>query len=143
VCDKGDGGAVASLRPDVRSAWMAQNPLPPELRYYSLVTLPTPDRVSRIIEKTYRKLGAIDWRNDSQVIYSDQIIPGSTLLGFLNGDHWSIAVPLSRSHPTISRWWVNKNDYPREAMLEAVLRFIEEDLQGGRQLSPAEPRVYK
>ena len=143
VCDKGDGGAVASLRPDVRSAWMAQNPLPPELRYYSLVTLPTPDRVSRIIEKTYRKLGAIDWRNDSQVIYSDQIIPGSTLLGFLNGDHWSIAVPLSRSHPTISRWWVNKNDYPREAMLEAVLRFIEEDLQGGRQMSPAEPRVYK
>ena len=46
-CDKGDGGAVASLRPDVRRAWMAQNPLPPGLRYYSLVTLPTPDRISR------------------------------------------------------------------------------------------------
>ena len=57
-CDKGDGGAVTSLRPDVRKAWMAQNPLPPGLRYYSLVTLPTPDRVSRIIEKSYRKLGA-------------------------------------------------------------------------------------
>jgi dienelactone hydrolase len=41
-CDKGDGGGVASLRPDVRKAWMAQNPLPPGLRYYSLVTLPTP-----------------------------------------------------------------------------------------------------
>ena len=139
VCDKGDGGAVMSLRPDVRSTWMAQNPLPPELRYYSLVTLPTPDRVSRIIEKSYRKLGAIDWRNDSQVIYSDQIIPGSTLLGFLNADHWAIAVPLNRSHPAISRSLVNKNDYPREAMLEAVLRFIEEDLQGGRRIGPAEP----
>ena len=88
-----------SLRPDVRSAWMAQNPLPPELRYYSLVTLPTPDRVSRIIEKSYLKLGAIDWRNDSQVIYSDQIIPGSTLLGFLNADHWAIAVPLEPFSP--------------------------------------------
>ena len=129
-CDEGDGGGVASLRPDVRLSWMAQNPLPPALRYYSLVTLPTPDRVSRIIEKSYRKLGEIDWRNDSQVIYSDQIIPGSTLLGFLNADHWAIAVPLNRSHSVISRSMVDKNDYPREALLEAVLRFIEEDLQG-------------
>jgi len=127
-CDKGDGGAVASLRPDVRKAWMAQNPLPPGLHYYSLVTLPTPDRVSRVIEKSYKTLGAIDWRNDSQVIYSDEIIPGSTLLGFLNCDHWAIAVPLNRSHPVISRSLADKNDYPREALLEAVLRFIEEDL---------------
>jgi len=131
-CDEGDGGGVKSLRPDVRMEWMAQNPLPPGLRYYSLVTLPTPDRVSRVIEKSYRELGEIDWRNDSQVIYSDQIIPGSTLLGFLNCDHWAIAVPVSRSHPVISRSLVDKNDYPREAMLEAVLRFIEEDLNGGQ-----------
>jgi hypothetical protein len=26
---------------------------------------------------------------------------------------------------------VDKNDYPREALLEAVLRFIEEDLSAG------------
>jgi hypothetical protein len=132
-CDKGDGGAVESLRPEVRKSWMAQNPLPPAIRYYSLVALPTPDRVSRIIEKSYRKLGEIDWRNDSQVIYSDQIIPGSTLLGFLNADHWAIAIPLNRSHSVISRSLVDKNDYPREALLEAVLRFIEEDLALSRQ----------
>jgi hypothetical protein len=131
-CDEGDGGGVKSLRPDVRMAWMAQNPLPPGLRYYSLVTLPTPDRISRVIEKSYRELGEIDWRNDSQVIYSDQIIPGSTLLGFLNCDHWAVAVPVSRSHPVISRSLVDKNDYPREAMLEAVLRFIEDDLNDGQ-----------
>jgi hypothetical protein len=107
---------------------MTQNQLPPGLHYYSLVTLPTPDRVSRLVKKSYRKLGEIDWRNDSQVIYYDQIIPGSTLLGFLNADHWAIAVPLNRSHPIISRSMVDQNDYPREAMLEAVLRFIEEDL---------------
>ncbi len=137
-CDEGDGGAVMSLRPDVRTAWMTQNPLPPALRYYSLVTLPTPDRVSRIVQKSYRQLGEIDWRNDSQVIYYDQIIPGSTLLGLLNADHWAIAVPLNRSHSVISRSLVDKNDYPREALLEAVLRFIEEDLD--RQHStPAQP----
>ncbi len=127
-CDAGDGGGVASLRPDVRKAWLAQNPLPPEVRYYSLVTLPTPDRVSRIIEKSYKRLGEIDWRNDSQVVYSDQILHGSTLIGFLNADHWAVAVPVSRSHPTIAKTLVDKNDYPREAMLEALLRFVEEDL---------------
>jgi hypothetical protein len=89
---------------------MAQNPLPPGLRYYSLVTLPTLDRVSRITEKSYKALGAIDWRNDSQVIYTDEIIPGSTLLGFINADHWAIAVPVNRSHRVISRSLVDKNE---------------------------------
>ena len=78
--------------------------------------------------EVYKDSAAIDWRNDSQVIYSDEIIPGSTLLGFLNADHWAIAVPLNRSHPAISRSLVDQNDYPREALLEALLRFIEEDL---------------
>jgi hypothetical protein len=127
-CDKGDGGGVASLRPDTRKAWLASNTLPPGLRYYSLVTLPTPERVSRVIGKSYRQLGEIDWRNDSQVIYSDEIIPGSTLLGFVNADHWAIAVPVSRSHRFVGGTFVDQNDYPREALLEAVLRFIEEDL---------------
>jgi hypothetical protein len=35
---------------------------------------------------------------------------------------------VSRSHPTIAKALVDKNDYPREALLEAVLRFVEEDL---------------
>ena len=128
-CDAGDGGGVASLRPEVRKAWLAQNPLPSNVRYYSLVTLPDPERISRIVRSSYKKLGKIDWRNDSQVIYFDQIVPGSTLLGFLNADHWAVAVPLDRSHKIIGAWLADKNDYPREAMLEALLRFVEEDLE--------------
>jgi hypothetical protein len=127
-CDKGDGRAVESLRPSVRRDWLAKNPLPAGIRYYSVVTLPTPERISRAVESSYRKLGEIDWRNDSQVIYDDQIIPGSTLLGFLNADHWAIAVPVNRSHPAIGRSFTDQNDYPREALLEAALRFVEEDL---------------
>ena len=37
-------------------------------------------------------------------------------------------VPVSRSHTSISRTLVTRNDYPREALTEAILRFIEEDL---------------
>ncbi|MGB5517084.1 MAG: hypothetical protein WBO73_01265, partial [Gammaproteobacteria bacterium] len=67
-------------------------------------------------------------RNDSQVLFYDQIIPGSTLIGFVNADHWALAVPIARTHPTISEMFVDQNDYPREALLEAVMRFVEEEL---------------
>ena len=58
----------------------------------------------------------------------DQIIPGSTLVGYVNADHWAVAVPISESHPFLGKTLVNHNAYPRRAMLEAVLRFVEEDL---------------
>jgi hypothetical protein len=127
-CDKSDEGGVNSLRPGVRKSWLADNPLPTDVRFYSVVALPLPDQISRVLGSSYRKLGKIDWRNDSQVIYSDAIVPGSTLLGFLNADHWAIATPVNRSHPTITSTFVTRNAYPREALLEAILRFVEEDL---------------
>ena len=130
-CDGGDEKGVWSLRTDVRRTWLAEHPLPSEVRYYSLVTLPDRERISRILSHSYKKLAKVDARNDSQVIYSDQIIPGSTLLGFINADHWAIALPIDRSHSFVGSTFVNRNDYPREALLEAILRYIEEDLGRG------------
>ncbi len=127
-CDSGDGGAVASLRPGARRAWLAQNRLPADIPYYSLVTFPQPERVSWILRSSYRKLSLVDGRNDSQVIFYDQVIPGSTLVGYINADHWAIAVPIARAHETIGSMFVTGNAYPREALLEAALRFVEEDL---------------
>jgi len=131
TCTSGDGGGVASLRTGQREAWLAANPLPAGLHYYSLVTLPQPDRISWFLKSSYRKLARIDGRNDSQLIFYDEVIPGSTLLAYLNADHWAIAVPIARSHKTIGKLFVTQNAYPREALLESVLRFIEEDLTGG------------
>ena len=128
TCSSGDGGGVESLRTATRKNWLAQNPLPRELHYYSLITLPQPDRISSILQSSYDKLARIDGRNDSQVIFYDQVVPGSTLLGYVNADHWALALPIARTHSTVSSLFVTKNAYPREALLEAVLRFIEEDL---------------
>jgi hypothetical protein len=128
ACESGDGGAVESLRPAVRRAWLAQNPLPDGVPYYSVVTLPQPERVSAILKGSAGKLAMIDGRNDSQVIFYDQIVPRSTLVGYLNADHWAIVVPIARAHDTIGSLFVTQNAYPREALLEAVLRFVEEDL---------------
>ena len=89
---------------------------------------PRPERISSILRGSADKLARIDGRNDSQMIFYDQVIPGSTLVGYLNADHWAIVVPIARTHDTIGSMFVTQNAYPREALLEAVLRFVEEDL---------------
>ena len=127
-CTTGDGGAVESLRPATRKAWLAKNSLPRDFPYYSLVTYPKPERISTILASSYNKLSRVDARNDSQVLFYDQVIPGSTLLGYVNADHWALSVPIARSHSMLGATLVDQNDYPREALLEALLRFVEEEL---------------
>ena len=128
TCAAGDGGAVDSLKPATRKAWLAQNSLPRALRYFSLVAFPQPQRISSILKSSYNKLARIDARNDSQLIFYDQIVPASVLMGYLNADHWAVALPINRVHTTIASIVVTENAYPREALLEALLRFVEEDL---------------
>jgi len=129
-CDSGDGGGVASLRTSERRTWLAAHPLPGGVRYYSVVTFPQPERISSVLKSSYRKLSRVDARNDSQVIFYDEVIPASTLLGYVNADHWAIALPISRTHAKVGSWFVTQSAYPREALLEAILRFVEEDLGG-------------
>ena len=128
-CTPGDGRAVESLRPGTRLAWLAAHPLPREVPYYSVVTFPEPGRISSVLSASYTKLSRVDARNDSQMLFYDQVIPGSTLVGYLNADYWALAVPVSRSHPWLGSILVSHNDYPREALLEALLRFVEWDLE--------------
>jgi len=129
-CDEGDGGAIESLLPDVRNAWLAANALPKHIRYYSVVAWPEPDRISVGLKPSWRQLAhLVDARNDSQVVFHDQIIPGSTLLAFANADHWAMAVPVARQRELASLTYASDNDYPREVMLEALLRYTEEELE--------------
>jgi hypothetical protein len=72
--------------------------------------------------------------NDSQLIFYDPVIPGSVLLSYLNADHWALAVPFNRSHPFISSSFLDKNAFPREIWLEAIVRYIEEDLNNIQQV---------
>ena len=127
-CEQGDGKAVESLRTGVRREWLARNPLPQDFAYYSVVTFPGPERISSVLHSSYKKLSTVDARNDSQLIFYDQVIPGSTLVAYVNADHLALAVPVNRSHPVIGSMSTTQNAYPREALLEALLRFVEEDL---------------
>jgi hypothetical protein len=70
-CTPGDGRAVESLRPGTRLAWLAANPLPGDVPYYSVVTFPQPGRISRALSAGYTRLSRVDARNDSQMLFYD------------------------------------------------------------------------
>lgn len=62
------------------------------------------------------------------MLFYDQVIPGSTLLAYVNADHWALAVPIARTRTTVAALFVTQNAYPREALSEALLRYIDEEL---------------
>jgi hypothetical protein len=133
-CDPGDGGGIESLRRSSRVRWLANHALPLSVRYYSLVALPAPDRVSAILRPGYRQIAHVDPRNDGQMIWADAIVPGGALLGYANADHWAVALPIVRMMPpglrSLAAGLLNCNAFPREVLLEAVVRHVEEDLLG-------------
>ena len=129
-CEKQDSKALETLSPANRKAWFADNTLPEHIRYYSVVAFPDPENISNGLQRFHRKLGELkDGRNDSQVVFYDQVIPGSTILGFFNADHWAMSVPIARQHEITQAVFADQNDFPREIALEAILRYIEEDLE--------------
>jgi hypothetical protein len=130
ACQPGDGRGVDSIRRSTRLAALAHTRLPAQVKYFSIAGIPGREQMSRILRSSYRKLARVDPRNDGQVIFSDAIIPGGTLLGYARADHWALAMPFSRSPaifplgPTL----INHNAFPREVLLEAIVRFVEESL---------------
>ena len=101
------------------------NELPRSVAYFSVISLPTPDRIAPLLRVSYRKLSKFDPQNDGQVIARDQVIPGSHLLAFANADHWSIALPISRFESLAGPGWFDGDDFPVEVLVEAILRYVE------------------
>lgn len=126
-CPPGDGQSLLSLRRSVRRGWLRQHDLPAGIRYFSVAAIPAAANISRLLRLSYHQLGRESYRNDSQVIYYDALIPDSELLGYLNADHWAVTLPIARSWPG-SGLLINRNAYPREVLLEAIVRRVEETL---------------
>jgi hypothetical protein len=126
-CTAGDGAAFASLRRTERIEFLAR--FPPAsygVPLYSLGAFASLERTSRVLQPMHNRLAAMDPRNDSQTLSTDQVIPSSALLGYLNADHWAVALPLDTHQRLLSATLTDCNTFPRAAMLEALLRLVEE-----------------
>ena len=127
-CEPGDGGAFRSLERPFRLTWMAKNPLPTSVKYYSVVSFTHRDRINRWLVSGYDMLKTIDPRNDGLLLFSDQVIPGAILLGYVNDDHWEVALPFDDNNSMLSKSISNQNRYPREILLHAIILFLTENL---------------
>ncbi len=127
-CERTGRSALQDLKPETRQAWLAAHKPPGGIAYYSLVTFPRPEQISNILRGAHEKLSKIDARNDSQLLFYDQFLPGSTLVAYLNADHLAVALPVARTHAIVSGLFLEHNAFPREAMFESLLRLLEEEL---------------
>jgi len=127
-CGPGDGGAFRSLARPVRLTWMANNPLPTSVKYYSVASFTDRDRVNRWLVSGYDMLKTIDPRNDGLLLFSDQVIPGAILLGYANDDHWEVALPFEDVNSMLSKSISKQISYPREVLLHAIILFVTENL---------------
>ncbi len=127
-CDPGDGGVLDSLLPETRLEWLLQHPLPDTVRFYSLVAFTTREHLARGLMPTWEILASSDLRNDGQLTITDGIWPGSTLLGYVNSDHWGLAIAIEEELSFIA---ARPDDrlYPRGLLFEAALRYVAEDLR--------------
>ena len=130
-CPPGDGDVLASLQPAAAMHWLTANPLPENIRFYSLPAFATHERVARALAPTWKHLGGPAVRNDGQVVATDAIIPGSTLLGYANSDHWGIALTTEVEHPVLLAR-ADPTAFPLEQLLVAVVTFVADDLATDR-----------
>jgi hypothetical protein len=127
-CEPGDGGAFRSLKRPVRLTWLANNPLPTSVKHYSVVSFTHRDRINRLLISGYDMLKTIDPRNDGMLLFSDQVIPGAILLGYVNDDHWEVALPFEDNNSMLSKLVLKLNRYPREILLHAIILFVTENM---------------
>lgn len=125
-CPAGDRKVIDSLRRSEQKAWLASHRLPQHVRYFSLASFARRKDVHPLMLFTYDALAATGSRNDGYVAITDQLIPGSTLLGYVNLDHWDIALPVRER---LNFGGVGSRAKARQVLLEAMLLAVSEALR--------------
>jgi hypothetical protein len=122
-CQIKENGGVASMRRESRNRFLRTWAPPSTLRSYSIVGIVDEVHTSKPLQLGWRKQQLYSIDQDSQMIAEEAIIPGARFLGVAKGDHWALALPFYE-HPKY-RKKVDRNKFPRTALLEAIVRFID------------------
>ena len=130
---KGDATqGMKSLRRDERQKFLSSYPHP-FVPTYSLPVLLSEEEAKKSKLSTAAILSTYDKDHDGQVLKRDAIIPESAYLGAAKSDHLAVALNFEKAEPG------TKGKYPRAALLEALVRFVVDDLtkRPGQPQQPA------
>lgn len=126
-CEAGDGSELRDLDRNARAVWWQRYGSRVTLPIYSIVALPDDQRLSPILKGTFADVAEVDARNDGQLIWSDAVVAPGALLGYVNADHWGIAMALSRAFPALAAEF--RDNVPRTEMLAAAIQVVVRDLE--------------
>ncbi len=98
-------------------------------RAYSIAAKSSKEKTSKILQGPWTQLTAYSIDEDSQVIRDDAVVPGGAFLGTAMADHWAVTLPFAEAHDPGFDKLVDRNSYPRTALLEAMVRFVMKDLK--------------
>jgi hypothetical protein len=129
-CPQMDGGVVDSVRRGGQLQWLSSHHLPPHIRYFSLATFARRENIHPLLLFSYDMLSIMDPRNDGYVLWTDQVIPGATLLGYVNLDHYDVALPVRER---LNIGGLNSRHEARMAIFEALLLTVSEALSEPRR----------
>lgn len=85
--------------------------------------------MSKSVANTARVIMAYDKDQDGQLTRGDAIVPGSKILGAALSDHFALALPFEKAKGSPFAAMMDKNRYPRGALLEAMVRLVVADLE--------------
>jgi len=138
-CAAAQGDALDDMRPATRRQWWERHRGKLRTPIYSLVAVPDRDRVSPLLALLHEQLGLSSPWNDGQLIALDQIPPGGNLLGFVNADHLTVAVPRPPTLPWSAVWAAV--DYPRSDVILAAIDVAAADARPAVQSADAAVRA--
>jgi hypothetical protein len=124
TCRIEEAGGIESMRRDKRNAFLRTWRPAPSLRTYSLVGVVDKDQTSKPLHTMWELQSLYSIDQDSQMVAEEAIIPGARFLGAAKGDHWALALPFWEHPNQDVKTKVDKNRYPRTALLEAIVRYV-------------------
>jgi hypothetical protein len=122
-----------SLQRSVRDAFLASYPSL-GVPAYSIVAKSDRQHTSKSLLETWQLLATNGSDEDGQLLREDAIFPGAKYLGAAPADHFAIALPFDKSNDSAIKAGMDKNRYPRAALLEAIVRYVAQDLDSGPRL---------
>ncbi|MFO1305674.1 MAG: hypothetical protein U1F54_18250 [Burkholderiales bacterium] len=120
-CERGQGDPVADLTADARAQWWTRNGAALATPVYAIVTRPDFSRLGFSLWGPYARLSALTPDNDGMLRSRDQVARRAMLLGVVNADHLSVAIP----HPGLMYLLVfNPTPFPRADVYLAAIDVI-------------------
>ncbi|MFO1324225.1 MAG: hypothetical protein U1F15_09175 [Burkholderiales bacterium] len=100
-CARGAGDAVADMQPARRQRWWARYGPRIPVPVYALVSIPELDRLSTTLLAPFGGLARTSRYNDGMLLAEGQVAAPVRLLGVVNADHITVAIPYPGNVPWV------------------------------------------